>query len=142
MKSFIDLFLIYRKYYSLKQWHLGYHNFLTINNNQKMKISKLFIMASVFAITTLSQAQDIKPNEVKKVLKKVADWQIDHFQDLYSGYTKPHHALDWTNGALYVGMVKWAAIADDDKYYNWLKKIEKNMNGNYTIANTTQMIIQ
>jgi unsaturated rhamnogalacturonyl hydrolase len=31
--------------------------------------------------------------------------------------------MDWTNGELYVGMVKGAAMADDDKYYNWLKEI-------------------
>ena len=78
---------------------------------------------AVFAIATLSQAQEIKPTDVKKVMKKVADWQIEHFHDLYSGHKKPHHPLDWTNGALYVGMVKWAAMADDDKYYNWLKEI-------------------
>ena len=80
-------------------------------------------MFAVFAIATLSQAQEIKPTDVKKVMEKVADWQIEHFHDLYSGHKKPHHALDWTNGALYVGMVKWAAMADDDKYYNWLKEI-------------------
>jgi rhamnogalacturonyl hydrolase YesR len=31
--------------------------------------------------------------------------------------------LDWTNGALYVGMSKWAKMADTDKYYEWLKGI-------------------
>jgi len=76
----------------------------------------------------LSQAQDINPNDVKSVMRKVADWQIKHFQDLYSGYNEPHHPLDWTNGALYVGMVKWAAMADDDKYYSWLKSIGEQYN--------------
>lgn len=56
-------------------------------------------------------------------MRKVADWQMEHFQDLYSGYDLPHHPLDWTNGALYVGMVKWAVMADNDKYYSWLKTI-------------------
>jgi len=74
-------------------------------------------------ITALSQAQDINPVDIKNVMRKVANWQIEHFQDLYSGYNEPHHPLDWTNGALYVGMVKWASMADDDKYYNWLKDI-------------------
>jgi len=88
-----------------------------------MKLFKIFTTALMFALTTLSQAQNIKPSEVKTVLKKVADWQIEHFEDLYSEHTKPHHPLDWTNGALYVGMVKWAAMADDDTYFNWLKEI-------------------
>ena len=87
-----------------------------------MKTSKIFIMVAAFAITTLTQAQDIAPTEVKKIMKKVADWQIDHYRDSYSR-DEPHHPLDWTNGALYVGMVKWAAMADDDKYYEWLKEI-------------------
>lgn len=88
-----------------------------------MKTATIFVVITIFATTFLSQAQGINPTEVKKVMKKVADWQIDHFQGLYSGHSKPHHPLDWTNGALYVGMVKWAAMADDDKYYNWLKEI-------------------
>lgn len=76
-----------------------------------------------FTIITATHAQEINPVEVKSVMKKVVDWQIEHFQDLYSGYEEPHHALDWTNGALYVGMVKWATMADNDTYYNWLKEI-------------------
>lgn len=85
-------------------------------------ISKIIAIV-VFTMTTWSQAQEIEPAEVKQVMKKVADWQIDHFDGLYSGHDKPHHPLDWTNGALYVGMVKWAPMAGTDKYYDWLKKI-------------------
>ena len=88
-----------------------------------MKISKLFFLFAILGIVNLSLAQEIKPKEVKNVMERVADWQINHFQDLYSGYEEPHHPLDWTNGALYVGMVKWAAMAGNDKYYNWLKEI-------------------
>lgn len=88
-----------------------------------MKALKTIMILAICTIATLSSAQEIKPAEVKKVMEKVADWQIEHFSDLYSGRNKPHHPLDWTNGALYVGMVKWAAMAEDDKYYNWLKEI-------------------
>ena len=88
-----------------------------------MKELKILIVFAVFAIAQISQAQEIKPNEVKGIMKQVADWQIEHYNESYSGRSKPHHPLDWTNGALYVGMVKWAAMADDDKYYNWLKEI-------------------
>ena len=91
-----------------------------------MKVLKILMGVALFIITPLSQAQEIKPADVKKVMEKVADWQIAHFDDLYSGNKKPHHPLDWTNGALYIGMVKWAAMADDDKYYNWLKEIGEN----------------
>ena len=88
-----------------------------------MKALKIISVFAVCATSILSQAQEIKPIEVKKVMGRVADWQIEHYDDLYSDKTEPHHPLDWTNGALYIGMVKWAAMADDDTYYNWLKEI-------------------
>jgi rhamnogalacturonyl hydrolase YesR len=56
-------------------------------------------------------------------MQKVADWQIEHINDLYSGRKEPHHPLAWQKGALYMGMVKWAAMAGDDTYYTWLKAI-------------------
>lgn len=93
-----------------------------------MRISKIFKILVMLLFSTLSQAQEINPNEVKNIMEKVADWQIVHFQDLYSGYNEPHHPLDWTNGALYIGMVKWAEIASSDKYYNWLKDIGNKYN--------------
>jgi rhamnogalacturonyl hydrolase YesR len=82
------------------------------------------IIAAIFAFLFAhgSQAQNIKPDDVKEIMKRVAEWQMDHYRDSYSR-NKPHHPLHWTNGALYVGMVKWAEMADDDKYYNWLRGI-------------------
>lgn len=77
---------------------------------------------TIFAISFTLEAQEIKPKEVKNIMEKVADWQIEHFEDSYSR-DKKHHPLHWTNGALYVGMVKWAAMSDSDKYYEWLKNI-------------------
>lgn len=88
-----------------------------------MNRSTIFKTLTVFAFTAYSQAQEIKPKEVIEVMEEVADWQIEHYEGLYSGHSKPHHPLDWTNGALYVGMVKWAAMAEDDTYYEWLKEI-------------------
>ena len=76
-----------------------------------------------------SLAQDITPSNVKSIMQKVADWQIENHGDVkFRAQNKRlkstrHHPLDWTNGALYVGMVKWAAMAEEDKYFNWLKDI-------------------
>ncbi len=84
---------------------------------------KMIMMAIALCVALPSYAQDIKPAEVKKEMKRVADWQIEHFRDSYSGRKKPHHPLAWTNGALYVGMVKWASMAEDDKYWEWMKQI-------------------
>ncbi len=89
-----------------------------------MKKVTILLSLVVFALTLVTaQAQEIKPAEVKEVMKQVADWQIEHFNESYSGREKPHHQLDWTNAALYVGMVKWAAMANDNSYYDWLQKI-------------------
>lgn len=83
----------------------------------------LFFTLIVVAFSLISYAQQISPEEVKKDMKRVADWQIEHFRDTYSNKKVPHHPLDWTNGALYVGMVKWAELAGDDTYWEWMKKI-------------------
>ena len=45
------------------------------------------------------KAQKINPPEVKEVMEQVADWQIIHFRDTYSGKNGPHHPLHWTNAA-------------------------------------------
>ncbi|MCX6302998.1 MAG: glycoside hydrolase family 88 protein [Bacteroidia bacterium] len=62
---------------------------------------------------------DLTKDDVKTVLKAVADWQIRT--------PLTHHLADWTNAALYVGMVEWASIAGDESYNTWLLGIaEKN----------------
>jgi unsaturated rhamnogalacturonyl hydrolase len=64
-------------------------------------------------------SDELNTANVKKVLKAVADWQINT--------PLTHHELDWTNGALYAGMADWAKIAGDMKYFEWLKSIgDKN----------------
>jgi len=64
------------------------------------------------------------PVEVKAVMKKVADWQIEHLRDDYDRRRNRSNRLSaWTYGALFVGMEKWAAIADDESYYEFLKSI-------------------
>lgn len=80
------------------------------------------LVVCLLLFSALSFSQEIKSEEVKSIMKKVADWQIAHYSDSFT-FEEPHHPLDWTNGALYVGMVKWASMAKDDKYYIWLKTI-------------------
>ena len=87
---------------------------------KKFKNTLFFAFVALFTVPCI--AQKIKPGEVKNIMEKVADWQIDHYRDAFS-FDDPHHPLDWTNGALYVGMVKWAEMAEDDKYYVWLRTI-------------------
>jgi unsaturated rhamnogalacturonyl hydrolase len=61
---------------------------------------------------------DLNVSDIRTILKSVADWQINT--------PLTHAAGDWTNGALYAGMIEWAGIAGDNKYYEWLKNIATN----------------
>lgn len=60
--------------------------------------------------------------EVKSVMKRVADWQIANPN---TGHE--HGDLNWTNAALYIGMLDWAEMAEkqdaDSSYYKWLTRI-------------------
>jgi|GEM_PF-427724 len=70
----------------------------------------------------------ISPTAVVLDMENVANWQITHFRDNYSGRKKPHHIADWTNGALYVGMSKFAKMAKNDKYWNFLNEVGAKQN--------------
>jgi unsaturated rhamnogalacturonyl hydrolase len=100
----------------------------------------LIFTLSLFVTIGFSQNQGTEPlpaqaipafksglntTDVRTVLKSVADWQVKTLLT--------HELADWTNGALYAGMVEWAGIAGDDTYYNWLKGIADKLNWTYFI---------
>ncbi|WP_295801665.1 glycoside hydrolase family 88 protein [uncultured Microbulbifer sp.] len=80
----------------------------------------------------------ITPDSVKALTKKVADWQIETFDEEGKYRALPtvppdwmnreqYHDLEWHHGALYAGMNQWRKIADDPKYTEWLRDIgERN----------------
>lgn len=68
---------------------------------------------------------DINKTDIKTVLKAVADWQVST--------PLTHNLADWTNAALYAGMVDYAAIAGDESYYEWLKGIAEKLSWTYYI---------
>jgi unsaturated rhamnogalacturonyl hydrolase len=72
---------------------------------------------------------DLNKSDVTAVLKAVADWQIKT--------PLTHDPADWTNAALYAGMVEWAAIAGNDTYYNWLREISEKNSWSYKVRNNT-----
>lgn len=92
----------------------------------------LFIVLIVSSLRGYSQEQqtsafktDLNKNDVKTVLKAVADWQIKT--------TLTHNLADWTNAALYAGMVDYAGTAGDDSYYEWLRGIAEKLSWTYYI---------
>lgn len=78
------------------------------------------------------------PGAVKAITERVADWQIETFEDQgeyralasrgWNAGTKKHPETDWANAALYSGMNQWREVANDpEKYTDWLKMIaERN----------------
>lgn len=88
-----------------------------------MKKNRL-IFTLIFLLIGMNITSKVPFNkaEVKNKLKQVADWQIANPSTAHE-----HHDLDWTNGALYVGMVDWAELSgkedNDSTYYQWLYKI-------------------
>jgi len=91
--------------------------------NLKLIIT-LFLVFTTFGVYSQEQEKpsfkpDINNNDIKTVLKAVADWQVRT--------PLTHNLADWTNAALYAGMSEWAGIAGDDSYFEWLRGIaEKN----------------
>lgn len=88
-----------------------------------MGLSLLVGCAQTKTESQLANTDLLDPERIAESMQQVADWQIAHFRDTYSGRDKPHHIRDWTNGALYVGMFKWAEMAGDPRYLQWLKSI-------------------
>jgi len=81
-------------------------------------------------------SQTPNADEVIKLTEKVANWQIKTFEEqgAYRALPSPkhrkkwnnrnkHHELDWTNGALYVGMFQLSAVSHYPKYINWLVEL-------------------
>ena len=76
-----------------------------------------------YLIGTVASAQvPFTKAATQDVMKRVADWQIANPNN-----GAEHDDLDWTHAALYMGMIDWAEIAEqedgNDTYYKWLLKI-------------------
>ena len=83
---------------------------------------KLWMTAwlSVFVCAAWAQSPLTKA-EVRESMRRVADWQIAHFKEVR------HVPVSWVNSAFYIGLVKWAEIAERDNadrsYYDWIVKL-------------------
>ncbi|MBD5781612.1 glycoside hydrolase family 88 protein [Pelagicoccus sp. NFK12] len=66
---------------------------------------------------------------VRNELSRVADWQIEHFGEVFDNKhrKRPYTANEWPAATLMVGMEKWAEISEDPRYYRWLIDLSENM---------------
>lgn len=94
--------------------------------------TRLYLGCTLFAFLILSACsssrmttssarsqQEFTPDSIYRIMKKVADWQIDSIQ--HKGWR--HRELDWTNGALYAGLSSFAGIANDSICNSLMKKV-------------------
>ncbi|MDH3981685.1 MAG: glycoside hydrolase family 88 protein [Kiritimatiellaceae bacterium] len=102
-------------------------------------MKKIFIGTMIFALACAAGAMASTPTaeEVKALTQKVADWQIETFEEMGTYRALPEHITwqdreryhdrEWHCGALYAGMYEWSTISGDPKYTDWLKMIgERN----------------
>lgn len=77
--------------------------------------------------SSLAYAELPEQKQIVTVMEKVADWQIKHFHDDMDRENHWENRFNaWTYGALYIGMEKWASMAESDKYYDFLLKVSKD----------------
>ena len=62
---------------------------------------------------------NLQPDSIIHAMKKTADWQWKSLKE--NGWKHPK--TDWTNGAMYAGMMAWAKLANDEAYYKELIKV-------------------
>ncbi len=109
----------YYSYYFISIVRIFSYIYIQIYYYSIMK--KLFITLVSFCLIICCgmQAQSsFKKDDVKQVMKSVADWQIEHMKEV------KHAPANWVNAAFYLGLSKWAAVAEkennDQSYYDWL----------------------
>ncbi len=82
----------------------------------------LFTVAlCISCLCTTAHAQPLNKSEVRQSMRRVADWQIAHIKEV------PYGDLNWVNATFYLGLSRWAALAEQDNkdnfYYNWLMRL-------------------
>lgn len=85
-------------------------------------MKKTFLLIVIFlGVCGVPHAASFDKESVKQSMRKVADWQITHYdRNIYGDG-------NWVNATFYLGLTEWAAIAEqtdgDDSYYKWLLKL-------------------
>lgn len=85
-------------------------------------MKKLFLILFLcIGYLCTTHAQPFTKSEVKQSMRRVADWQIGHYNRTVYG------DLNWVNATFYLGLARWAEIAErddqDEFYYKWLTRL-------------------
>lgn len=79
----------------------------------------LIVGCKTASLNKSSGRQELSTKSIYDDMQKVAKWQIDSIQK--NGWR--HNERDWTNGALYTGLVAWAKVSKDVSYDDFMKAI-------------------
>lgn len=85
-------------------------------------MKRLFLLLTLcMGYLCTTNAQTFTKSDVRQSMRRVADWQIGHYNKAVYG------DLNWVNATFYLGLVHWASIAKqddkDDFYYKWLLRL-------------------
>jgi len=89
----------------------------------------LLCIATVLSLSAASAQESdfiFKPKFIMKTMKKVADWQLNTWQQ--NGW--PHPKGDWTNAAGYTGILELGKVSKDKKYTDFLVRIGNDLDWN------------
>jgi rhamnogalacturonyl hydrolase YesR len=81
-----------------------------------------FVFLTFFSVA-FATAQQPAAGPTLDIMKKVADWQLDHWRK--EGMRWP--AYDWVNGACYTGLSALAKVSGDSTYYRALVAIGEGL---------------
>lgn len=88
---------------------------------QNLSLFLSFLFLSALTGCKSSGVNDAFRRQVLLSGDKVVEWQIHNFSYRDSGNLHDYGIDAWTNGVLYLGMTRWAAVSPNgDAYYNWL----------------------
>src|SRR6218665_529338 len=78
-----------------------------------------FLLLAVAISSCEKKQKPVVCANVYAAMKKAADWQLSVLQNNKWKYP----CTDWTNGALYAGIMAWSSMANDDKYLSFIKTV-------------------
>lgn len=82
----------------------------------KKNVQALLVFYFLLMISSCATPDKVKtPDE--EILDRVAHWQMSNH------YKARHHNLDWTNGALYIGVYELANYTNNQGYFDFLLEI-------------------
>lgn len=83
-------------------------------------MKKLLLTLAAACTACMTMGQPFTRTETGSAMKRVADWQMNNYSGRYGD-------LNWVNATFYLGLSRWAAIAERDyadaSPYKWLTRL-------------------